>query len=195
MCANYSNVLRLYVIATFCVMNLIMQAQETKEAVILYNSVPVRAEISSDAEVKRVIREEPEYLKGYSLKIQDYGKFVDQSEVKPSQVVVDSSQETAGKTIIEEDGFVELVFDPGFATLSDQSVYRLDSVVKRLKNDAALFVTLRALSLKSDGSVTKNRLNSIKTYLRLRGVEQGRVLIEKLQGDRDADEVKIFFMK
>jgi hypothetical protein len=182
-------------VALFCATNLILQAQETKEAVILYNSVPVRAEITNDAQVKRVIREEPAYLKGYSLKIQDYGEFVDQSEEKPSQVVVDSSQQTVGKTITEEDGSVEIIFDPGFATLSDQSVYRLDGVVKRLKNDAALFVTLRALSLKSDGSVTKNRLNSIKTYLRLRGVEQGRVLIEKLQGDRDADEVKIFFMK
>jgi hypothetical protein len=192
---NYQIASSLFFMFLFLTMSLYLTAQETKETIILYNSIPVRAEIANDAEVKRVIREEPNYLKGYSLKIQDYGQFVVQDTVRPAEMATDVSQDLKARITTEESEFIEIVFDPGFATLSDQSVYRLDGIVKRLKNDSALIVTLRALSLKTDGSVTKNRLNSIKTYLRLRGVAHGRVLIEKLQGDRDADEVKIFYSK
>lgn len=192
---NYLNKCGFLSVLTFFAVNMVAVAQETKESVILYNSVPVRAEITSDAEIKRVIKEEPDYLKGFSLKIQDYGQFVDQGKPQVVTSAEDLSKETEVTGKVEESGFVEIIFDPGFATLSDQSVERLDAVVKRLKNENTLNVLLRALSLKTDGSVTKNRLNSIKTYLKLRGIAQERVIIEKLQGDRDADEVKIFYSK
>jgi hypothetical protein len=195
---NYLNKCGYLSVLAFFAVNAVAGAQETKESVILYNSVPVRAEITKDAEIKRIIKEEPDYLKGFSLKIQDYGQFVDQDKTKVAATAEAENNEAgkmdeAGKT--EEAVFVEIVFDPGFATLSDQSVDRLDAIIKRLKNEPDLTVLIRALSLKTDGSVTRNRLNSIKTYFKLRGIAQERVLIEKLQGDRDADEVKIFYSK
>jgi hypothetical protein len=192
---NYLNKCGYLSVLTFFTVHMVAIAQDTKESVILYNSVPVRAEITSDAEIKRVIKEEPDYLKGFSLKIQDYGQFVDQGKAKVVTVTEALPSEQNGTGKVEEAVFVEIVFDPGFATLSDQSVDRLDAIIKRLKNEPDLTVLMRALSLKTDGSVTKNRLNSIKTYFKLRGIAQERVLIEKLQGDRDADEVKIFYSK
>jgi len=195
MCTNYLNKCGFLTVLAVFAGNMTAEAQETKESVILYNSVPVRAEITNDAEIKRVIKEEPDYLKGFTLKIQDYGQFVDQDKTKDTAVneALPGENKEAGK--IEEVVFVEIVFEPGFSTLSDQAVERLDTIIKRLKNEPDLRVLIRALSFKSDGSVTKNRLNSIKTYFKLRGIAQERVLIEKLQGDRDADEVKIFYSK
>lgn len=195
MCTNYLNKCGFLTVLAVFAGNMTAEAQETKESVILYNSVPVRAEITSDAEIKRVIKEEPDYLKGYSLKIQDYGQFVDQDKTNVAAVNESLPGEHKEAVKIEEAVFVEIVFEPGFSTLSDQAVERLDTIIKRLKNEPELTVLIRALSLKSDGSVTKNRLNSIKTYFKLRGLVQERVLIEKLQGDRDADEVKIFYSK
>jgi hypothetical protein len=195
MCTNYLNKCGSLSVLVFFAVSMVAGAQESKESVILYNSVPVRAEITSDAEIKRVIKEEPDYLKGFSLKIQDYGQFVDQNKAKVTTDTETLPGENKETGEIEEAVFVEIVFDPGFATLSDQSVDNLDAIIKRLKNEPDLTVLMRALSLKTDGSVTRNRLNSIKTYFRLRGIAQERVLIEKLQGDRDADEVKIFYSK
>ena len=66
--------------------------QATKEAVILYNSLPVKAEITTDGNVNRIISEEPDFLKGFTLKVQDYGQFVAQTEAPKKNDPVASSQ-------------------------------------------------------------------------------------------------------
>jgi len=57
-----------------------LPAQSIKEAVILYNSQAVLAKISTDGEVKEIIRDESGYLQGFTLKVQDYGQFLANQE-------------------------------------------------------------------------------------------------------------------
>ncbi|MBL0099716.1 MAG: hypothetical protein IPP49_06395 [Saprospiraceae bacterium] len=68
-----------------------LKSQTTKEAVILYNSKPVLAEITTEGSVNKIISEEPDFLKGFTLKVMDYGQVVaDQQNKanKPSNPVV-----------------------------------------------------------------------------------------------------------
>lgn len=188
-----TNFPRFVLLMISAVFSLSVQAQTTKEAVILYNSQPVRAKIASDGEVISIIRDEPDYLKGFVLKIQDYGQFlVDQQQIKTEETQA-VSETTANQT--SKPAHIVVPFESDFAILSDLAITRLDSVVQHLKENPYSKVVIRTLSTIEESLVDKNRLNSIRTYLKIRGIAHERITYETLGGDRDVNEVTIEFIK
>jgi len=169
-----------------------LHAQATKEAVILYNSQPVKAEINNDGEVLRIISDEPDYLNGFTLKIQDYGQFI--SELNKSGTV-DPSKSGIHQFLLEEsDDFISVPFDHGFATLSDPAIKKLDEVISYLKSNPTSKVVIRTLSTHKDALLDKNRINSVRTYFKIRGIASERLAYEALLGDKDIEEVKINYI-
>ena len=51
------------------------------------------------------------------------------------------------------------------------------------------------LSKFENGLVSKNRLNSIRTYFKIRGIGEERILFESLFAEIDAHEVKLGFVE
>ncbi|MBK8349846.1 MAG: hypothetical protein IPL08_20395 [Saprospiraceae bacterium] len=175
-----------------------LKSQTTKEAVILYNSKPVLAEITTEGSVNKIISEEPDFLKGFTLKVMDYGQVVaDQQNKanKPSNPVVSITTAPASQAYaVESHDFKSIPFEAEYATLSDLAIERLDEVISHLKTHTGSKIVLRSLSLKDDSLINKNRLNSIQTYLKIRGIDIQRVSFESLVGDLNANEIKVHFL-
>jgi len=169
-----------------------LPAQSIKEAVILYNSQAVLAKISTDGEVKEIIRDESGYLQGFTLKVQDYGQFLaNQEKLKSYDKVILPSE----NTFFDKDkDYISVPFESGYATLSDLAISRLDVVIGELRKSPTTRVIIRTLSTNKDALIDKNRINSVRTYLKIRGIAQERLAYETLSGDRDIDEVKINYI-
>lgn len=184
-----TNFPRFVLLLAIILVNNALQAQSTKDAVILYNSVPVLAEISSDGEVKKIIRNEPDYLQGFVLKVQDYGQFLaNQEKLKSDSSVVARSENSFFDNDKE---YISVPFESGFATLSDIAINKLDEIIAELNKNPSARVVIRTLSTQKDALIDKNRINSVRTYFKIRGIAQERLSYETLSGDRDINEVKI----
>jgi len=70
----------------------------------------------------------------------------------------------------------------------------LDVVIGELRKSPTTRVIIRTLSTNKDALIDKNRINSVRTYLKIRGIAQERLAYETLSGDRDIDEVKINYI-
>lgn len=187
-----TNFPRFVVLLTIAFVSNALHAQTTKDAIILYNSQPVKAEINSNGDVLRIISEEPDYLKGFTLKIQDYGQFI--SELNKG-TTDDQGMISSNKIAFEEsDDFISVPFDHGFATLSDMAIKRLDDVILYLKSNPSSKVVIRTLSTHKDALLDKNRINSVRTYFKIRGITSERLSYEALLGDKDIEEVKINYI-
>lgn len=187
-----TNFPRFVLLLAIILVNNALQAQSTKDAVILYNSVPVLAEISSDGDVKKIIRNEPDYLQGFVLKVQDYGQFIaNQEKLKSDSSVVARSE----KSFFDNDKeYISVPFESGFATLSDIAINKLDEVIRELNKNQSARVVIRTLSTQKDALLDKNRINCVRTYFKIRGIAQERLSYETLSGDRDINEVKINYI-
>jgi outer membrane protein OmpA-like peptidoglycan-associated protein len=185
-----TNFPRFVIMLTTMGISLFVSAQTTKEVVILYNSKPVLAEVTIGGDVTKIIKDDPDFLKGFTLSIQDYGQFIAQNKditpesIKPPQSTVHTLASDQLKTI---------PFDAGYATLSDLAISKLDEVVYYLRKNPESKIVLRTLSIQNEALINKNRLNSVKTYLKIRGIDTSRISFESLVGDRNADEIKVLF--
>jgi outer membrane protein OmpA-like peptidoglycan-associated protein len=168
-------------------------AQNTKEAVILYNSQVVRANITPDGNVTSIIKEEPDFLKGFELKIQDYGQFVanQQLPVKNEPFVAVSS----GNYSVVKKEYKTVYFEKDRATLTDETIAQLDQIIAYLRENVEVKIIAMTLSKFENGLVSKNRLNSIRTYFKIRGIGEDRILFESLFAEMDAHEVKLGFIE
>ena len=61
-------------------------SQESKEAVILYNTKPVLAEITKDGSVLQIVRDEPDFLEGFTLEVPDYVKHLGELKI-PKEIM------------------------------------------------------------------------------------------------------------
>ncbi|MBK8516407.1 MAG: hypothetical protein IPL55_09025 [Saprospiraceae bacterium] len=164
---------------------------QTKEAVILYNTKPVLAEITLTGNVNKIIKDEPDFLDGFTLKVQDYGQFIS-SEPQ----ITDGKTTTAVlMNVPESSDFLNIPFESGYATLSDDAITKLDKLVNYLKLNTGQKLIMRTLSKFADSALNTNRLNSIKTYLKIKGLSPDSIRFETLSGNVDVNEVKISFEK
>lgn len=182
---------RFVLMLVLTMISLSLYSQNTKEAVILYNTKPVLAEITQSGNVNKIIRDEPDFLKGFTLMIQDYGQFVADQEKKKSGA--DNVTPVAQTEFIEKADFLNIPFETGFATLTDKAIEKLDDAIKFFRKNPGQKIVLRTLSKNSDSILSLNRINSIRTYLRIKGLSPDIVRFETLTGDADLDEVKITF--
>lgn len=168
-------------------------AQATKEAVILYNSLPVKAEITSDGHVNQIISEEPDFLKGFTLKVQDYGQFV----ATQPKLVVESDNTLPGSQsyTVQSKEAASVRFTPSYATLSDEAIASLDGIIAILQAEPNTKVNLETITRLDSGLVSKNRFNTIRTYLKLKGIDPDRISYDTLIGEKEVNDVKIYFLR
>ncbi|MFZ1750264.1 MAG: hypothetical protein WAU01_08740 [Saprospiraceae bacterium] len=166
--------------------------QSTKQVVILYNTVPVLAEVSAYGDVNKILRNEPDYLKGYTLKVHDYGKFLTEAEIAAHSK---SSAVLRNESVTPVEAQVTLPFDTGYATLTDRTVKELDSMVDFLVKNPQKNVVLSSLSTEQFVELNNRRINSIKLYLKLRGIQEDRISFSNFIGEHDADEVKFTYQE
>ena len=180
---------RFVVLLTAMLLSLTVAGQQTKEALILYNTQPVKAEVTSTGEVVKVISQEPDQLQGFTLKVMDYAKYLD--EANKEKQTLPASQAYSIESV---DGIL-VPFDSGHATLSDVAISRLDEVIRELNADSRAVALIRTFSVINESPLHKNRLSSIKTYFKIRGIGESRFVFENLIGERNFDEIKISFLK
>ncbi len=186
-----TNFPRFVLMLIITMVSLSLSSQNTKEVVILYNTKPVLAEVTPTGNVNKIIRDEPDFLQGFTLLIQDYGQFIAKQDTKKSDKdeVISVNQ----SFVAESNDFLNIPFESGFATLTDKAIERLDEAIKYFKTNPDQKIILRTLSKNADSVLSLNRINSIRTYLRIKGLSPDIVKFETLAGDADLDEVKITF--
>ena len=158
-------------------------SQESKEAVILYNTKPVLAEITKDGSVLQIVRDEPDFLEGFTLEVPDYVKHLGELKNTKGDNVF---------SIVESNAhLLSVSFDPGFAVLTEQAINQLDNAIRLIKVNPKGKLILRTLSISDPTALDQNRINSIKSYLNIRGLNPEVIRYEAMKGNTNLNEVKI----
>jgi hypothetical protein len=185
-----TNFPRFVVLLSLLGFSFILSAQTNKQVSILYNTKLVLAEVSPEGKILRIIDNNADDLKGYVLKTQDYASAnnVDSKQIK-------SSKDLGNKYNYAGIDHSLVYFEKGGAILSDKAIETLESVIKRIKDDATLKLLVQTLDVNSASVLSKNRVSAIETYLKIRGVNKDLTVYEPLKGDTNLDEVKIQFIR
>lgn len=168
-------------------------AQKLKESVILYNLQPVRALIDENGNIVKIIAYYPDYLSNQKIDVPEYDRDIrnvpTDERIIPS-VVVEHEKEI----ILSKDKMMTLHFDKDMAVLSSRVRNELDVVVDVLKANPSMKISAMTLSLDDNELVSKNRQNSVKAYLKIRGISENRFSFKSYFSDIETSEVKIQFL-
>ena len=163
-------------------------AQEKKDKVILYNSVPVEVEVDKDGNITKFKQEKKGYLKNY---------IVDTKPNDPSKAIADLTalrpESEFGKPISPERNFLN--FDAGENTLDAISLDVLNKAIARLKAEANTRLTIKASNPLSEQAkqLNEQRLASCKQYLLTQGIEDNRILTTLSQSIKSDERVTLTF--
>ena len=181
-----TNFPRFVLMLTFNLTLVFGYSQATHEAVILINNSPVKAEISADGTIIRVIENlGKEDLIGFALKESDYVAYL--KKIAPTDKPKTQSTET-----LEEPFIVDLAFKSKSEVLDDQAIALLEKVVTQMRENPNQKITLKTLQNKDGATIHTTRSNNIKSYLVLRGVAESKLKFEPSIANKDANEVKIY---
>lgn len=161
-------------------------AQIIEKRVILYNSVPVLAEIKDSAEVVSIIKALPGYMAGYKLDSQKFDETVTVTNEQASSV--------SGYSIISSDSYI-LSFRPGYAVLDDETVEQLDAIILQLIEYPRKNVLLSVYNENMKDLLYKNRIKAIKTYLKVEGISLERIQLNYLDGTSSPDNFRINYIE
>lgn len=211
----YTNYPRFVLLSVFLLSGLTLTAQKVKEAVILYNAQPVRALIDENGNVVKILAAEPNYLSGKELDIPEYDKDfrqvapekIQESVQGPNQdkVRTNSSDKTeivGMPAILKEDEYIvpivdnsrmTLQFDNGMAVLTTKVRKELDRIVDYLKQHPNINVVAMTLSKYEDELLSTNRQSSVRTYLKIKGIPENRIIFKSFFSDINIQDVKIEF--
>ncbi|MCZ2101936.1 MAG: OmpA family protein [Chitinophagales bacterium] len=211
----YTNYPRFVLLSVFLLSGLTLTAQKVKEAVILYNAQPVRALIDENGNVVKILAAEPNYLSDKELDIPEYDKDFRQvvpEKIKESaqgsnqdKVQTNSSDQTeivGMPAISKEDEIVApivdnsrmtLQFDNGMAVLTTKVRKELDRIVDYLKQHPNINVVAMTLSKYEDELLSTNRQSSVRTYLKIKGIPENRIIFKSFFSDINIQDVKIEF--
>lgn len=178
----------LMVTAIYLLLTLQTNAQNAKEAVILYNTEPVKAEITPNGEVVRIIGPEFDYLKGFKLISYDYTNVTASDNTK---LRLDPFRDI---NTSEAKGY-EIKFESGFATLNQNALKELDEVVAKMTSEPNTKILIADFEQYEADILARNRVNSIRKYLKLKGIDEGRVSLNRLKGVYPDNVVRIIFVQ
>ena len=161
----------------FC--NITLQSQSSRQATILYNGKEVTAELAADGSILKILDATADDLAGFTMKIEDYLAFLENNNTASTAADIQAQED---KTIF---------FENGFATLTDQAISDLDAFTRLYRSKPAASIVLRSLQKIGQNSISKSRINAIKTYLTLRGIQADSIKSKYLKGETDVNEIKI----
>jgi outer membrane protein OmpA-like peptidoglycan-associated protein len=185
-----------------------LSAQQTKQVIVLINSQPCLVELDANGNITKVIQQEPQALSGYEVekKIDEALPKVPHSKVlnpdEPPIMIID-------KPKVDVDGAVNPIFNykvspevdditrfaPGEATLTMEARNKLDIVALDMKQNPSDVVVIRSLSINKESKLHLNRVDAVKSYFKIKGIDSNRIIAESLQGRVDADEIKVHIIR
>jgi hypothetical protein len=184
------------------VMNLIfatlLNAQQSREAVILINSIPVRVELDEKGNIIRKIQEEPTSMVGYDLTTQTVIAPQPLENVTLTSTAI--IQEPVAATIKKVRGYDQqevigspsiVRFDGNTEQLSYIDVTQMDKIIETAKLNERYRVILFAQSKDRSAESINKKIYAVKTYLRLRGIDSERILVLPIQDEKGGEEVKL----
>lgn len=161
-------------------------AQVIENKVVLYNTVPVLAEIRDSAEIVRVIKTMPGYMSGYTLETQKFDEKQASSKEQASAVT--------GYSIISSD-YYTLNFSLGVAVLEDEAVQQLDKLILHLIEHPSKNILLSVYNENMKDALYKNRINAIRTYLKVEGISLDRIQLNYLDGSSSPDSFRVNYIE
>lgn len=182
--------------ALFCLIGL-MDATSQKETVILYNSEPSKVELGNDGEIQGFVGIVPGYMEGYTVVKEP---LVSPDPEKDGDVVVQpifTNKSTNAPYSILSTERILLEYKPGYATLNSATLNKLDNIAAKLKKDPNAKVLL-SYSISQDDArqrtIANNRVDSAKTYLRIKGISEDRVSVDEIESTVMDDTISVNFM-
>ena len=161
-----------------------------KKTVILYNSQPVKVELSKKGSIETFIEVVPDYMAGYDLNTEVI-------EVVPTTVenpVLPEMSTNARYAIVSTER-EELIYKEDFATLTRDVIGKLNAISAKMKADPNVKVLLTAHTTSyQNQKLTDNRLASATTYLRLKGIQKARIKTEIQQSESLANVIAVNYL-
>lgn len=165
------------------VITLVAQQRDTKT--LLYNTSPVLAVVNDSADVVKIIKPLPGFMEGYTLEKPNY---------ESSPATVSRSVGNAGYSIISSEYFI-IPFRPGFAVLDDEAASQLDLIMTQLISNPGKNMLISVYNESMSNSLYKNRINAVKSYMKIEGLSLDRIKLNYLEGKSTLDEFKVNFIE
>ncbi len=213
----YTNIPKLVLMSALMMSCMTLSAQKVKESVILYNAQPVRALIDENGNIVRIITVETNFLSGNELSVPEYDKdfrqIVPEKVQESAQVPFQDKVQTisSDKTVIvgtpiisKEDEIIApivdnsrmtLQFDNGMAVLTTKVRKELDRIVDYLKQHPNINVIAMTLSKYEDELLSTNRQSSVRSYLKIKGINENRIVFKSFFANNGGSDVKIEFLE
>jgi len=152
-------------------------SQASDPSIILYNSQPVKVELSEAGKILSYYGLVTGYMEGYDLG-EAASAVVSEPVVANVNPTFDNDSQNAEYDIISKERVI-LDFPAGFATLSGTSISSLNNISARLKSGENKKVVVTAYKQESEPQkLVQNRLESIVSYLRVKGIMTSQILTE-----------------
>lgn len=185
---NFKSILN--IVALILVINVSGYSQ--KEAVILYNSQPVKVELSDQGKINSFIGLVPGYMAGFNLAPVTNAKLAVIDE--PQAVKKEDANQNAGYAIVSSEK-IELQYKSNFATLDKSIINKLNDIAAYMKLNPGLKILITAHSPNGKGSkLISNRLASAIAYLGIKGVNPDNIRTEVQQSNTSADILSIYYL-
>jgi len=165
-------------------------AHSQKQSVILYNSLPVKVELSEKGTIDAFIGAVPGYMDGYDISVQP----IEVAPTKVEEPILPASTRNADYAVVSVEK-EELRYKPNFATLDKSVISKLNAIAARLKADPNAKILLTAYTTdKTNTKLTKNRLDSAITYLGIKGILSYRIQTDIQQSEALLDVINVNYL-
>lgn len=151
-----------------------LSAQDSaKNTVILYNIVPLNAELAPDGTIISIQGRADDFFKGYTL--------------VQSQKYLDPALADANSLYMPPKGYAvstkvfNMAFRPSFANLTRPSIINLDELVANIAANPTQKIMLTGYNPNNaeEKLLLANRFKSVLLYLEIKGVSKGQVAINE----------------
>lgn len=172
----------------FTLSTAVMAQQAKKDAVILYNSVPVEVELSANGDINRFIKEKPDHLVGYTIDT----KPSDPAKAIANLTDPNNAREFGSPVSPERD---VIYFAEGVNTLNAAGIETLEIAVFRLSTEKGTSVILKAAQTDNPATNTihEQRLNSCKQFLASKGIPAERIQTMLTPAIKQAERLTLTF--
>ena len=150
------------------------------ESIILYNSQPVKVELTDKGQIYSFIGLVPGYMIGYDLPMSSNTKSINTTPetIMDEEPFVDVIKKNASYAIVSTEK-LELDYKANFATLEKSTINKLNDIAAKLKSEPNTRVLLTAHNLsQGEKKLTSNRIASAKAYLGIKGIHPDRIKTE-----------------
>ncbi|MEE9439441.1 MAG: hypothetical protein V3V14_10610 [Saprospiraceae bacterium] len=173
-----------------CALLAAVSVNAQKQSVILYNSVPINVNLTSDGDIAIFGNVVKDYMQGYELKPVAEIKGLDFQQIK-----FVSATKNAGYSILSAERIL-LNYKPNIATLDKSILTKLNLIAARLKTEPITRVLITGHYVSGNNlKVISNRVKSIKTYLKIKGVDLSKILVDKMESGVMENVVAVNYLK